>query len=692
MPTKEASGETVRGAAVLHALDRLWRRGRDLASRGIPESLDPLRQAGAVANTLFAVACASGVLLLFWYVPTVGDAHASVAGLAGERSLGGLVRSVHRYSSDACILFVLLHAVDIFLARRFTGGRWLSWVSGILLLIGIWAVGWTGAWLVWDEPARQVATGTARMIDALPVFTDPLSRSFLTDDGVNSLLFFLVFFLHVLLPLALVGALWIHVARIARARVFTGRFLTGWIVLTLGVASLVVPAGIGEPARMGAIPDGFPMDAWYLAPLLLTERFSGGALWGVFLVGTCLLVAVPWMLRRRRVTVAQVDVSRCNACAQCFADCPYEAIRMVPRTDAHHRWEAQAEVTADRCVGCGICAGSCDSVGIDLPNFGTQEQRRLIDGWIDEDREAGRTPRLVLASEHSAGAALRPDARGRSALAPDWRVLEVPCAGWVHPVTVERALKRGASEVVIVAAAPGECSYREGSKWLQERLAGQREPSLRTDRVEARRLRVLELGLGDGAALRRALQGHAMDRTRRRTWTAVRGGVLAAVLAAFVVALSHVPHVSAGAGTAALVVSFKHPGQVALKCRELSDAEIAALPVHMRREEECERRRAPVRMEVTVDGDVLLDRTVEPAGLWGDGPSIAAEELALPPGSHAVRVRLADTHEGEWTHVTERHASLLAGHRTVVTFDRDDGFQWHEPDADEGQSARGEDS
>ena len=209
----------MRGEAVFRALERplLWLDAR--AARHFPPSLDPVAQAGALAVLSLVVALVSGILLLFWYVPSVYGAYASVAAMAG---LPTFLRALHRYSSDACVLFAVFHALRLGLARRFTGARWLAWVTGIGLLVALWLVGWLGYWLLWDERGRQVALGTARFVDVLPLFADPLSRSFLADDRVNTLLFFVVFFVHMLLPLPMGVALWLHVARVSRSRFLPG--------------------------------------------------------------------------------------------------------------------------------------------------------------------------------------------------------------------------------------------------------------------------------------------------------------------------------------------------------------------------------------------------------------------------------------------------------------------------------------
>ena len=72
------------------------------------------------------IAVISGIALLFWYTPSVHQAHESLERLRASSWLGQLVRSVHRYSSDGCLFFVLLHACRIVCQRRFTGSRWLA--------------------------------------------------------------------------------------------------------------------------------------------------------------------------------------------------------------------------------------------------------------------------------------------------------------------------------------------------------------------------------------------------------------------------------------------------------------------------------------------------------------------------------------------------------------------------------------
>ncbi len=682
-PSSEAAVEPpVLGERGLRAVDALFVRLDALVDRFLPETLNPFAQAGAIANTTFLVAVVSGVLLLVWYSSSVHLAYGSVRAMAASPWTAQLVRSLHRYASDACMFFVTLHALKLFFQRRFGGARWLAWITGAFLVGTLWLVGWLGYWLVWDERARQVALGTARMLDALPIFADPLSRSFLTDDDVGSLLFFVVFFVHMLIPLAMGVALWLHITRLSRSRFLTSLPMTAWVAGTLVVVSLVAPADVAHEAHMTVAPQAFRLDAWFLLPVTLSDRLGAGALWAGALVGGLLVWTVPWTLVRRRARVAEVEVSRCNGCTRCYEDCPYDAIQMVPRTDGR-AFSSQAQVDASKCLGCGICAGSCDSAGIGLPWFDVLRKRAQMDAFLDGARATGAAPPLVaFACAESAGRSLRVDADGTCPELPGYRVMLVPCAGWVHALTVERALRHGAAGVLVVSCGAGSQMYREGGIWTQDRMAATRQPALDATKCDPSRVRVLALARGAPERLaREAAVFRARAATTSRGRTTLRrvaaATAIAATLGVALTAVSRVGYALPPSDGSTLVLSFKHPGAVEQRCRDRTPEELQKLPAHMRQKQVCERRRVWVRMRGYVDGVRVVDGRYEPRGLWDDGNSLAIERVPVSPGEHVVRVELGDTSdEGAWNHVDERRLAFAPHTSHVVTFDKVDGFRW----------------
>ena len=80
------------------------------------------------------------------------------------------------------------------------------------------------------------------------------------------------------------------------------------------------------------------------------------------------------------------------------------------------------------------------------------------------------------------------------------------CIGMLPPAFIEYALRHGADGVLIAACRDGECAYRLGGDWLEQRLAGAREPHLRTS-VPRDRIAVISAGAGEESLLRGTLSG-----------------------------------------------------------------------------------------------------------------------------------------------------------------------------------------
>ncbi len=675
----------IRAAGLLRPLDYGFLYLDRVLGRVLPVSLNPFAQTGAVAMITLFVATVSGVVLLLWYQPSVNNAYDSVAAMSDAPWTAELLRSLHRYSSDACMFFALVHALRLFFERRFGGARWLGWVTGVATVIVLWVIGWTGYWLVWDTRAQHIAVGTARALDSLPIFADPMGRSFLMDAGVNSLLFFVVFFVHMLIPLAMGIGLWLHLARLSRPKFLTQAPMTTWVMGSLLVLCIAYPAESSGPARMTELSQTFSMDWWYLLPIVLTDRLGGGALWAILLLGGVVLGTLPWSLGRGRPRAAEVAPTRCNACLQCFADCPYEAVSMVPRTDGSRKYPMQAHVDPAKCVGCGICAGSCDSVGIGIDWLPVQDERKQVDQWLGAAAIEGERPNLAFVCGESAGGRLSIDREsGICEELPGYRVLEVPCAGWLHTLSVERALRRGAPDVLIVSCGTGACLYREGTDWLSMRLAGERAPALRSDKVDRDRIHLLPLdrtrkrGLIREAAAIRGSGRSTSESVPGRALSGLAAALLAVVVAGGLGLVSDLGYAAPGVDDSELVVTFKHPGQTSENCRDLTEEEKARRPVHMRKDRICDRRRSSVRLWVTLDGATVLKSSYPPGGVWGDGNSVAVEHLPVSIGEHRIGVAVGDSADpNEWSYTLERTLTFDGSARRVIAFDRLSGFTAH---------------
>jgi hypothetical protein len=123
-----------------------------------------------------------------------------------------------------------------------------------------------------------------------------------------------------------------------------------------------------------------------------------------------------------------------------------------------------------------------------------------------------------------------------------------------------------------------------------------------------------------------------------------------------------------GADEALVRFSFIHAAERKHPCRTRSAEELAKLAPNMRAAEQCPRERADVRVELEVDGRVVLRREIRPAGLHGDGAAALYERLPLPAGRHRIVARLRDRTEGDFNHQREETVELAPGHVLLIDF------------------------
>jgi coenzyme F420-reducing hydrogenase delta subunit len=84
--------------------------------------------------------------------------------------------------------------------------------------------------------------------------------------------------------------------------------------------------------------------------------------------------------------------------------------------------------------------------------------------------------------------------------APDTATLPLPCTAMLPPSFVEYALRAGADGALITGCRDGDCEFRLGNRWTEERMAAAREPHLRSA-VPRQRVRIAWAGAIDQAAL-----------------------------------------------------------------------------------------------------------------------------------------------------------------------------------------------
>ncbi len=165
---------------------------------------------GGLAFTCLLVLASTGLLLLFYYIPSPAGAHASIQFLEGSVWGGRYLRSLHRVASHALLVLLALHALRVILTGAFQNPRKLNWVVGCLLLFVCVFEAYTGYLLPMDQLAYWATQTGMELLRALPFGN--AARALLVPDSVGGPLSLLRFFaLHVaVVPLAVFSLSMLH--------------------------------------------------------------------------------------------------------------------------------------------------------------------------------------------------------------------------------------------------------------------------------------------------------------------------------------------------------------------------------------------------------------------------------------------------------------------------------------------------
>ena len=287
---------------------------------------------GGLSLFFFGIQLLTGLMLLFYYEPTVSDAHASVEFISHHVSGGALIRNLHTWAASALILTLLAHLLTTFAMKAFVKPRELTWLSGVVLLLLTFGFGFTGYLLPWHQIAVNATKVGLQSIEemgrylpgALSEWPRQIKELIQGEAAVGQATLSRFYALHVVvLPFATFALIGLHLLGVqlhgmsqgvARPTGKTERFfpffvlkdfwLWGVAFLVVFVLALCLPFESFFPYplfdaydSMGSTPDGIKPE-WYfyfvyypleLLPFWVVALGSGAAL-GV-------LAAAPWIFR-----------------------------------------------------------------------------------------------------------------------------------------------------------------------------------------------------------------------------------------------------------------------------------------------------------------------------------------------------------------------------------------------------------
>ena len=259
-------------------------------------TLNPFYYLGAIAYLMFWIVFVSGFYIYFFYDTGVESAFSSVERITHVQwYFGGVMRSLHRYASDGMVLASVLHMLRNFAFDRYRSFRWFSWFTGIMLLWLVYIAGINGYWLPWDRMAQFLAVASAEWLDFLPIFSAPMARNFLEMGSVSDRFFSLLSLIHIGVPLAIFGLIWIHTQRVPQAKTSPPKPLTIGLIVSMIVLSLILPALSQGHATLDSAPFILKFDWFYMWAFPLLYSWGGVKLWALAGGLTVLALLLPFL-------------------------------------------------------------------------------------------------------------------------------------------------------------------------------------------------------------------------------------------------------------------------------------------------------------------------------------------------------------------------------------------------------------
>jgi len=172
---------------------------------------------GLIAFFLFMILVVTGILLMFYYVPSTTQAYDRMLDLRGTVAFGIFLRNMHRWSAHGMVAVVFLHMCRVFLTGSYKPPREFNWVLGVLLLLITLFLSFTGYLLPWDQLAFWAITVGTSIASYAPLVGKQVKFVLLGDSTVGQEALLRFYVLHVaVLPAVLSLLVAIHFWRIRK--------------------------------------------------------------------------------------------------------------------------------------------------------------------------------------------------------------------------------------------------------------------------------------------------------------------------------------------------------------------------------------------------------------------------------------------------------------------------------------------
>jgi menaquinol-cytochrome c reductase cytochrome b subunit len=166
---------------------------------------------GSATLFLITLQFLTGILLLFYYVPTTDNAWDSIYYIMSDVYFGPLIRGIHFWSANLLVVVIGLHMLRTFFSGAYKAPRELNWIVGVLLIFIVTILAFSGYALRWDAEGFWAWEVGLKIGSYSPFVGDYVAVFLLGGDTAGPATLSRVFAIHVwLLPALLAPLIGVH--------------------------------------------------------------------------------------------------------------------------------------------------------------------------------------------------------------------------------------------------------------------------------------------------------------------------------------------------------------------------------------------------------------------------------------------------------------------------------------------------
>ncbi len=280
--------------------------------------------AGGLAVFLCLILLVTGILEMYYYIPTTEHAAISVEVITSLVPFGALIRNLHFWAAQALMIAVSVHLLRVVLTGAYARHRRLNYLIGIGMLVLVLLLDFTGYVLRWDEGIRWALIVGTNLLKTVPWIGNSLYQLAVggPEPALSSVERFYTWHIFVLTLVMIILGAW-HIFRVRRdggiavpppdqrqdnARI--SRFDLGrrevLVMVIAGVILLFVavlfPAPIARPITQTGVNIESARAPWFFLWVQQLLKFGDPFRWGVALPVVLLigLSILPYILPQTR--------------------------------------------------------------------------------------------------------------------------------------------------------------------------------------------------------------------------------------------------------------------------------------------------------------------------------------------------------------------------------------------------------